>query len=99
MIKFSQDVENADILNTFFFDLVESLKISEFEEVNLFAEKISQVFPNFPKKISQIFKYSKQPSIQVSLLSIMSPMISLMFQFSSVSVDDIFTEFKKTQDT
>ena len=99
MIKFSQDVENADILNTFFFDLVESLKISEFEEVNLFAEKISQVFPNFLKKISQIFKYSKQPSIQVPLLSIMSPMISLMFQFSSVSVDDIFTEFKKTQDT
>ena len=44
------------------------MKIPEFEEANPFAEK------TYHKILKSIFKYSKQQSTQVSLLSIMSPM-------------------------
>ena len=37
---FTQDAENAETLNTFFFNPVKNLKIPEFEEVNPFPEKI-----------------------------------------------------------
>ena len=39
MIFFREDAKDAEILNTFFSNLVKILKIPVFEEVNLFAEK------------------------------------------------------------
>ena len=63
------------------------MKIPEFEEANPFAEK------TYHKILKSIFKYSKQQSTQVSLLSIMSPM-GETFQFSCVSVDNVFKEKK-----
>ena len=37
--KIREDAKDAEILNTFFSNLVKNLKIPVFEEVNLFAEK------------------------------------------------------------
>ena len=64
--NFTQEAKNAEILNTFFFKPVKNLKIPEFEEANPFVKK--HVI------LKTIFKYSKYPIIQLSLLSIMRPM-------------------------
>ena len=78
---FRQDAKNAEILNIFFFKPVKNLTIPEFEEANPFAEKISQVI------LKAIYKHS---SIQISLLSIMSP----AGERSCVSIDNVFKEIK-----
>ena len=41
MLKITQDVENAEILNTFFLNPLKNLKIPESVDVNPFAQKMS----------------------------------------------------------
>ena len=68
-------------------NLVKNLKIPEFEEVNLFAEKISHLV------LKAIFKFItlKYPST----IAITHLTNGWTFQFSWVSVDDAFKEIKK----
>ena len=54
---FIKDAKNAEDLNTFFSNAVKNIKIPDPEEVNHFAEKLSQPI------LKAIFKYSKPPSI------------------------------------
>ena len=53
----TKDAKNAQDLNTFFLNTVKNLKIPECEEVNPFAEKLSQTI------LKAIFKYNKHRSI------------------------------------
>ena len=68
-------------------NLVKNLKIPEFEEVNLFAEKISHLV------LKAIFQFLtlKYPSI----IAITHLTNEWTFQFSWISVDEAFKEIKK----
>ena len=54
---FTKDAKNGQDLNTFFLHAVKNLKIPACEEVNPFAEKLSNPIPK------AIFKYNKYQSI------------------------------------
>ena len=56
---FTQDAKNAEILNTFFSDPVNNIKIPEFKEVNPFAGKgiSSDIESNFQIYSIQVSKY------------------------------------------
>ena len=76
--------KNAENLDTFLLNTVKNLKISECEEVNPFAEKLSRPV------LKAIFKYSKHRSI-IALNNVTN---GWTFQFSCVSVADTFKEIK-----
>ena len=53
----TQDDENAEIVNSFFLSAVKNLRILEFQEIDLLADKISHSI------LKAIVKYRNHPSI------------------------------------
>ena len=81
MWKYFLSDKNKGILNTSFSNPVTNLKMWDFLEVNLFAEKTSHLM------LKAIFKYKYPSFIAINIVN-----NGLMFQFLCVSVGDPFKE-------
>ena len=85
--KISEDKDNVELLNSYFFNALRNLKIPKFSDSNTLAENIS--YPIF----KVILKYKNHPSIIAIKHSRNGP----DFRFCGVSIYDVFKEMKRLE--
>ena len=81
----TQDEKNAELLNLFFSIAVKNLKIPEFSDTNLLAERLSDPV------LKAILKYKNHSSI----VAIRKANNNSHFHFNEVSVEEVYKERRK----